>query len=212
MATILWTLGVAVALVTIFGVVRFWRRTAAPRLVTCPETGDPHAVEVDPAHRLTQKLRSADEMQLRDCSRWPERADCDQPCRDQIALAPDGCRVRSLLDEYYAHKSCVLCGKEFGEAIDWPARARVYQRGSPHRDLAGCPVGEAPGHHGGSPSPLLGLQGDRDRPAEAPGPDHGPTFTLNASRVALNPPGWPGARHSRPVFLVRGVPIRQYPR
>lgn len=119
MATILWTLGVAVALVTIFGVVRFWRRTAAPRLVTCPETGDPHAVEVDPAHRLTQKLRSADEMQLRDCSRWPERADCDQPCRDQIALAPDGCRVRSLLDEYYAHKSCVLCGKEFGEAIDW---------------------------------------------------------------------------------------------
>jgi hypothetical protein len=119
MATFLWILGVAVVLFTVFGAFRFWRRTAAPRLVTCPETGDRHAVELDPARSLGQKLRGKDEMKLRECSRWPERADCDQPCREQIATAPDGCRVRALLDEFYAHKSCVLCGKEFGDAIDW---------------------------------------------------------------------------------------------
>ena len=119
MATLLWILGVAVALLVVFGVVRYWRRTAAPRLVVCPETGERYAVEVDPAHRIGQKLRHHDEMHLRDCTRWPERADCDQPCLEQIATAPDGCRVRDLLDSYYAGESCVLCGREFGESIDW---------------------------------------------------------------------------------------------
>ena len=119
MATLLWITGVAVALVALFGGIRFWRRTAAPRLVTCPETGEPHAVEIDPAHRLGQELLRHGETRLRDCSRWPERADCDQPCLEQIARASDGCRVRALLDSYYADESCVLCGKEFGDSIDW---------------------------------------------------------------------------------------------
>ena len=119
MATLLWILGAAVVLVGVFSLVRFWRRTTAPRVITCPENGTRQAVEIDAAHRLGQKLRGHDDFQLAECSRWPEMADCDQPCREQIANAPDGCRVRAMLDRFYAHQGCALCGKEFGEKIDW---------------------------------------------------------------------------------------------
>ena len=119
MATLLWILAVAVVLIAAFALVRFWRRTTAPRLITCPENGTRQEVELDAVHRLGQRIRGQDGLQLADCSRWPEMADCDQPCREQIASAPDGCRVRALLDRYYAHRSCALCGKEFGDQIDW---------------------------------------------------------------------------------------------
>lgn len=119
MATVLWILGVAAVLAALFSLVRFWRSTTAPRLITCPENGTRQAVEIDAAHRLGQKLRGHDDLKLQDCSRWPDMADCDQPCRAQIADAPDGCRVRALLDRFYAGKSCALCGKGFGEVIDW---------------------------------------------------------------------------------------------
>jgi hypothetical protein len=119
MPAFLWTLGIAAVLVGLFFFVRFWRRTTAPRLVRCPDDGNPYAVELSATHQLAQKLRGEHGLRLQDCSRWPDQADCDQPCREQIATAPDGCRVRSLLDRYYANETCTLCGKEFGPTIDW---------------------------------------------------------------------------------------------
>ena len=119
MTIFLWILGVALFLFAVSWLARFWRRTAAPRLVTCPETGTAHAVEIDCIHCCGQKLRGKDTMRLSDCTRWPERADCDQPCLEQIVSAADGCRVRALLDRYYSHRNCALCGKEFGDVIDW---------------------------------------------------------------------------------------------
>lgn len=119
MATFLWILGVAVVLVAAFAVARFWRRTTAPRLITCPENNSYQTVGIDASHRLGQFVRGKEGMQLCDCTRWPERQDCGQSCLEQIASAPDGCRVRALLDGFYAGQSCVLCGKEFGETIDW---------------------------------------------------------------------------------------------
>jgi hypothetical protein len=119
MATFLWIMGVAVVLIAAFTLARFWRRTTAPRLITCPENNAYQTVEVDAAHRLGQFVRGKDEMHLCDCTRWPEKQDCGQSCLEQIAAAPDGCRVRSLLDGFYAGQSCVLCGKEFDETVDW---------------------------------------------------------------------------------------------
>jgi len=119
MAIFIWIAAISVTLVALLLFARFWRRTADPRLITCPENDSPQAVELDPGHRLGQVLQAKDGMYLRDCSRWPEKEDCGQSCLQQIAAAPDGCRVRSILDNYYAGKSCVLCGKEFGEKIDW---------------------------------------------------------------------------------------------
>jgi hypothetical protein len=119
MAVFLWIVAIVAVVLVVGFLIRFWKRTSAPRLITCPENDTPQAVELDPGHRLRQALQGKDAMYLRDCSRWPEREDCGQQCLAQIAAAPDGCRVRSLLDEFYAGKSCVLCGKEFGEKIDW---------------------------------------------------------------------------------------------
>jgi len=118
MHVFLWILGlVAVAAVAVAITAR-WRRAAEVRVIRCPETGEKQAVKVDPRRALTQGM-SEDAIQLTSCSRWPERQDCDQPCRKQIAEAPDGCLVRSTLDVYYAGATCALCGKEFGDHVDW---------------------------------------------------------------------------------------------
>lgn len=118
MNVLLWILGLGVvAVAAVFAVVR-WRRTADVRVVRCPETGEKQAVVVDPAHALTHAMRD-DAMRLKSCSRWPERQDCDQPCLEQIANAPDGCFVRHQLEAFYAGATCALCGKAFGDHVDW---------------------------------------------------------------------------------------------
>lgn len=126
MGIFLWIAGVAVVLVGGAALVRVWKSVSATRLVVCPETGTHHAVQIDPAHRLAHPLAADAQDRLRDCSRWPERSDCDQPCLSQIAGAPDGCRVKALLDDYYAGQACALCGTEFPERIDWYAHEPAF--------------------------------------------------------------------------------------
>ena len=82
-----------------------FRRT---RIITCPETNEAAAV--------TGKSR------LYSCSRWPERAGCDQACRIQIETSEDGCLLKSLAAKWYAGKSCVQCGR----AIDEPAALLLF--------------------------------------------------------------------------------------
>lgn len=87
-------------------------------VVTCPETQSSAAVEVDARHAaLTGVLGEAD-VRLRECTRWPQRQDCGQECLKQIEVAPENCLVRTMLAEWYSGKSCVFCGKGFGE-INW---------------------------------------------------------------------------------------------
>src|SRR6266568_1622017 len=57
-----------------------YRGTSA---ITFPETLQHAAVEVDALHAAL-----ADEMRLRTCSRWPEKAGCDQACLHQIEARP----------------------------------------------------------------------------------------------------------------------------
>ena len=59
---------------------------------------------------------------LSSCSRWPERAGCGQKCLTQIATAPDGCLLRSIVTSWYAGKSCVECGRLITE----PAALRLF--------------------------------------------------------------------------------------
>ncbi|HEY6844500.1 MAG TPA: hypothetical protein VI391_10045 [Thermoanaerobaculia bacterium] len=65
------------------------------RIVTCPESHEAAAV--------TGKQR------LTSCSRWPEREGCGRMCLAQIADAPDGCLLQSLVTDWYAGKVCVEC-------------------------------------------------------------------------------------------------------
>ena len=45
MAILLWLAAIVVILVAALAMVRFWRRTTAPRLITCPENETHQAVE-----------------------------------------------------------------------------------------------------------------------------------------------------------------------
>src|SRR5579872_112131 len=84
------------------------------RIVTCPETREAAAV--------TGKQR------LTSCTRWPEREDCDQLCLPQIASAPDGCFLQSLVAKWYEGKICIDCRRPIGE-ISWleaPPALRLF--------------------------------------------------------------------------------------
>ena len=59
-------------------------------MVTCPETRENEAVEIDAKNAVRRALRGRTELQLADCTRWPERGACDQPCLEQIENSTDG--------------------------------------------------------------------------------------------------------------------------
>lgn len=88
------------------------------RLVTCPETKEPAAVEVDAKYAAFTAPIGERGLRLKDCSRWPERQDCGQQCLGQIVSAPEDCLVRNILTKWYEGRTCVFCGKALGE-IDW---------------------------------------------------------------------------------------------
>jgi hypothetical protein len=112
----------AVLIVAIFLVV--WSRALAyskfrgVRLVTCPETAKPAAVDVDATHAALTGLIGKLNLQLKNCSRWPERQGCEQECLVQIEAAPEDCLVRNIFARWYQGKSCVYCRKPL-EQMDW---------------------------------------------------------------------------------------------
>jgi hypothetical protein len=93
-------------------------RLRGTRLVTCPETGRPAAVEVDVRYALVTSLVGISDFRLADCSRWPERAHCGQMCLSELEASPQGCLVKTILARWYLGKRCAYCKKPFGE-IHW---------------------------------------------------------------------------------------------
>ena len=102
----------------------FWRFAVAirkfrgKRLVTCPESGEPAAVDLTTWHAAWTAVFRRPTLRLRDCSQWRTRPRCGQPCLSQIQAAPEDCLIRNLLTKWYEGKSCVCCGKPVGK-IDW---------------------------------------------------------------------------------------------
>lgn len=88
------------------------------RLITCPETRRPAAVDVDATHAALTALGGHPDLRLKTCTRWPERQDCGQECLMQIEISPEECLVRNVLTNWYSGKHCVWCGRQFGE-IQW---------------------------------------------------------------------------------------------
>lgn len=88
------------------------------RIVTCPETKKHVAVEVDAIRAAERAVLGDAHVQLKSCTRWPERRDCGQECLAELEVAPEECLLKSILEKWYAGKSCVFCGKEFG-VIHW---------------------------------------------------------------------------------------------
>ena len=97
---------------------RAYRRARGKRIVTCPETERPAAVEIDAVDAARAAFRGSSALSICDCSRWPERADCAQACVAQIEADPEVCRVRAIAERWYTGKHCVYCRKPI-DAADW---------------------------------------------------------------------------------------------
>ena len=96
---------------SLWQVTRAYLRFRGTRIVACPETGQPAAVELAAWHiAATAPLRRT-ALRLRVCSRWRERAPCDQACRTQIAAAPEDCLLLTILSRWYTDKACTCCGR-----------------------------------------------------------------------------------------------------
>lgn len=113
---------VIIAIAIGFLAVRFalasWR-ARGKRLVTCPETRQAVAVDVD-ANRaaLAETFTGHAKFELTSCTRWPERQDCGRECLSQIESAPDDCLVRNILGSWYAQKDCAICHTALGP-VEW---------------------------------------------------------------------------------------------
>lgn len=101
-----------------FVLFRSYRKFRGARVVVCPETAEPVAVEVSAMKAALGSVAGEPELRLSSCTRWPERQDCGQQCLAEIASAPDGCLVRERVTAWYADKRCSLCGRAIGE-IHW---------------------------------------------------------------------------------------------
>jgi len=86
-----------------------WFRMRGARVVVCPETHQPAAVEVDAAHAAVSAMWENADVRLKTCNRWPERKDCDQACAAQIAIAPHDTLATAILQKYFAGKRCAIC-------------------------------------------------------------------------------------------------------
>ena len=58
------------------------------RLVTCPETGRPVAVDLDLPYSAVRSALGRPHFRLKDCTRWPERAGCGQTCLGDLEATP----------------------------------------------------------------------------------------------------------------------------
>jgi hypothetical protein len=119
METAIYWLALLIALPVLYPLVRVtaavYRRYRGTRLITCPETRQPAAVKVDAAGAVFTALAGHATLELKDCTRWPEKRNCGQECLRQIEAAPENCLVRNILAAWYRDKACVFCRKPLGE-------------------------------------------------------------------------------------------------
>jgi hypothetical protein len=94
--------------------VRAYFKFRGKRLVTCPETKQPEAVDVAAGESALGAFFNEPTLRLQECSRWPERQDCGQDCLSQIEADPQNCLVWNIVGKWYEGKSCVFCHKPFG--------------------------------------------------------------------------------------------------
>ncbi len=74
-----------------------YRRYSGSRLVDCPENHESAVVGIDARHAAESGMHGRPDLRLCDCTRWPERANCGQPCLAQAVQAEPsgGARVRT---------------------------------------------------------------------------------------------------------------------
>jgi hypothetical protein len=87
-----------------------WIRLRGTRVVTCPETHEPVAVTLDAGHAAVTAVWDEADLRLASCTRWPERAGCDQGCLTQIAESGGETRPDAIAAHLFEGQRCAICG------------------------------------------------------------------------------------------------------
>jgi hypothetical protein len=64
-----------------------YRRYSGRRLVSCPENQQPAAVSMNALHAAVTGIDGNPDLRLCDCTRWPERSDCNRACLPSVVQA-----------------------------------------------------------------------------------------------------------------------------
>ena len=80
------------------------------RVMACPETGEAVAIELQARQAALLALFQSPALRVQACSRWPERAGCDEACVRDIEAAPAEHRVPDMLIEWCHQRPCACCG------------------------------------------------------------------------------------------------------
>ncbi len=64
-----------------------YKRYSGWRLVACPENQQSAAVSMDVRHAAATGMHGLPDLRLCDCTRWPERAQCDRACLSRAVQA-----------------------------------------------------------------------------------------------------------------------------
>jgi len=107
-------IGAGLFLVRAFPAFRAYFNFRGKRLVTCPETHKPEAVDVNASEAALGVFFAEPTLRLKECSRWPVRQDCGQECLQQIETDTANCLVWNIVDKWYEGKDCVFCHKPIG--------------------------------------------------------------------------------------------------
>ncbi len=67
-----------------------------PFHVLCPETLQPVDLRIDATHAARTRFHGHEELVVAGCSRWPERAGCNQACTPQVPLLDESRVAREV--------------------------------------------------------------------------------------------------------------------
>ncbi len=102
--------------VGVWRALRVWRRFHGVRLVTCPATGRPEAIEIDARRAaFTSLVEDEPTRQLASCSRWPAHGACKQECLPQVEAGGEDTTVNALVHRWCGGKPCRFCGRPITE-------------------------------------------------------------------------------------------------
>jgi hypothetical protein len=132
------------------------------KLVTCPETHEPVGVKVALGTACAAALAGKEHVELSSCTRWPERAGCDQACLSELKADPTEHGIWAIAAHWYEGKNCFYCGRPItplshldhppglvsfdGKIIEWdhiPAEKLPAQFASAHPVCWNCTVVES---------------------------------------------------------------------
>ena len=123
---------------------RNYRKFRGERVIICPETKRPAAVDLDLGHVALTGLGGVPDLRLSDCSRWPEREDCGQECLRQIEQAPENCLVRNLVVKWCSGKTCAVCGHDLGSVESWGKQIALLAPDGNTREWGGVAAEQLP--------------------------------------------------------------------